>query len=151
MFEPLPLGFPTGGGTTANPSPKSGKVCFLPIFGRFFHLPNGASKFTSKKHRKMSENRRFCSPKTLPKPSQNAFKIASPKNTQFLLDFYTKDSVPQTCRHWFRIGFYSVLCLLDTFLQIAFCIHFGSKMRTKNPSKTRSEPSKNRCKKRIGF
>ena len=73
MFEPLPLGFPTGGGTTANPSPKSGKVCFLLIFGRFFHLPNGASKFTSKKHRKMSENRTFCSPKTLPKCIQNRF------------------------------------------------------------------------------
>ena len=101
MFEPLPLGFPTGGGTTANPSPKSGKVCFLLIFGRFFHLPNGASKFTSKKHRKMSENRRFCSPKTLPKCVQNRIPKKHAIFARFLHERLSAANVPTLIPYWF--------------------------------------------------
>ena len=42
VFFPLSFPFPRGLGTTANPTPKSGKVWFFRIFGRFFRLPNRA-------------------------------------------------------------------------------------------------------------
>ena len=42
VFFPLSFPFPRSLGTTANPTPKSGKVCFFRIFGRFFRLPNRA-------------------------------------------------------------------------------------------------------------
>ena len=40
--KPLSFPFPRSLGTTANPTPKSGKVWFFHIFGRFFRLPNRA-------------------------------------------------------------------------------------------------------------
>ena len=72
---------------TANPTPKSGKVWFFRIFGRFFRLPKRMSKLTSKKRRKKCENRGFRLPKSLPKPSRNAFKIDVPKNMRFFIVF----------------------------------------------------------------
>ena len=42
VFFPLSFPFPRSLGTTANPTPKSGKVWFFRIFGRFFRLPNRA-------------------------------------------------------------------------------------------------------------
>ena len=65
---------------TANPEPKSGKLWFFRIFGPFFRLPKCASKLTSKKHPKKSENKGFWSPKTIPKPSQNPSKMDGSKN-----------------------------------------------------------------------
>ena len=40
--KPLSFPFNNGLGITANPTPKSGKVWFFRIFGRFFRLPNRA-------------------------------------------------------------------------------------------------------------
>ena len=42
VFFPLSFPFPRSLGTTANPTPKSGKVGFFRIFSRFFRLPNRA-------------------------------------------------------------------------------------------------------------
>ena len=42
VFFPLSFPFPRSVGTTANPKPKSGKVCFFRIFARFFRLSNRA-------------------------------------------------------------------------------------------------------------
>ena len=42
VFFPLSFPFPRSLGTTANPTPKCGKVWFFRIFGRFFRLPNRA-------------------------------------------------------------------------------------------------------------
>ena len=42
VFFPLSFPFPRSVGTTTNPRPKSGKVCFFRIFSRFFRLPNRA-------------------------------------------------------------------------------------------------------------
>ena len=80
-----------------------------------------------------------------PKPS----KINVPKNMRFFTDFCSKNVLLRKRRHQFRIGFYSVFCLLDTFLRFAVRMHFGSEKLTKNASKTRVEPFKNRCQKRV--
>ena len=87
---------------------------------------------------------------TLPKPSQNPFKIDVPKNMRFFIEFCSKNALLQR-RHRFRIGFSNTFCLSGTFLRIAFRMHFGSKKPTKNQSKTTSEPFKNRCQKYVVF
>ena len=104
------------------------------------------SKFTSKKCRKISENRGFWPPKTLPKPSQNAFKIDVAKNMRFFIDFCSKNSMSRECRHRFCIGFSNAKWLSDAFLHITFCMDFRHKKPTKTPSETRSEPVKNDAK-----
>ena len=45
----------------------------------------------------------------------------------------------------------SVLLAFRTIHCIAFCIHFRSEKPTENPSKMRSEPFQNRCRKRVVF
>ena len=118
---------------------------------RFFTFPNFFLFFASVFYRKNCENHGFWPAKTLPKLSQNPSKIDVPKNMRFFIDFCSKNALLQKCPHRFRIGFYSTFCLLGTFLQIAFCMHFRSKNPTKNPSKTRSEPFQNRCQKCVVF
>ena len=118
---------------------------------RFFGLPKFISFFASIFYRKNCENHGFWPPKTIPKPSQNAFKIDVPKNMRFFMDFCSKNALLQRRRHRFRIGFSNTFCLSGTFLQIAFRMHFGSKKPTKNHPKSRSEPFKNRFKKRCFF
>ena len=151
VFFPLSFPFPRSLGTTANPTPKSGKVWFFRIFGRFFRLPNRAWKMISKKHRKKCENRGFGPPKTLPKPFQNPLKIEIPKNMRFFIDFCSKNLLPQKCRHRFRIGFYNTKWLSDVFLQVAFWMGLGSKKRSKNLSKTMPGRFKNRSQKHVVF
>ena len=70
---------------------------------------------------------------------------------QFFMEICSKNALLQQRRHRFRIGFSNTFCLSGTFLRIAFRMHFGSKKPTKNPSKTTSEPFKNRCQKCIVF
>ena len=53
------------------------------ILGRFFAFLNGASKLTSKKHRKKYENKEFGP------PSQNSFKIEGPPKTMIFVHFST--------------------------------------------------------------
>ena len=78
---------PGGGGTTGIQAQKSTICVLLGLLGRFFALPERASKMTSKKHRKKTENRGFWSPKPLPQPFQNPLKIEVPKNRQFCFHF----------------------------------------------------------------
>ena len=70
---------------------------------------------------------------------------------RFFIEFCSKNALLQQRQHRFRIGFSNRFCLSGTFLRIAFRTHFDSKKPTKNPSKTRSEPFKNRCQKRVVF
>ena len=81
--DPLSFSLPRRVGTTGNQVQKSTFCVLLGLLGRFFALPKRAAKTTSKKHRKKCENQEFWSPKTIPKPSQNAFKIDVPKNIDF--------------------------------------------------------------------
>ena len=67
---------------------NEGYSAMLGVFFRFFGLPKRSWKNASKKHRKKCENRRLGLPQTLPKSSQNAFKIAFPKNMRFCIDFW---------------------------------------------------------------
>ena len=118
---------------------------------RFLSLQKIILFFASIFSRKNRENHGFWPPKTLPKPSQNPFKIDVPKNIRFFIEFCSKNAFLQQRRHRFRIGFSNTFCLSGTFLRIAFRMHFGSKKPTKNQSKTTSEPFKNRCQKCVVF
>ena len=124
------------------------------LLGRFFALPKRASKMTSKKHRKKCENQGFWPPKTLPKSFQNTSEIDVLKNMRFLRTFSTtsfkttrletlKISIFPRENHYFQ-GFRK-----NRFVAISMLSR--SKKPIKNPSKTRSEPFKNRCRKRIVF
>ena len=87
----------------------------------------------------------------LPKPSQNPSKIDVPKNIQFFIDF---GSIFVVCCKGRTSKFMrprSVLLMLHTKRIFAFRMDFGSKKPTKNPSKTRSEPFKDQCQKRVIF
>ena len=87
-FVPLSLFLsPQGPPGTANPAPKSGKVCFFRFLNRFFRVSKRTSILTSKNHRKICEKHRFWGPKPLPKPLQNQCKIDVPKNMSSLIDF----------------------------------------------------------------
>ena len=142
---PLSKSLPGESPYTADPTPKSGKLWFFRIFDRIFRLPKCMSKFTSKKCRKMSENRGFWPPKTLPKPPQNAFKIDVPKNMRFFIDFCSNFDACCKSQHQKNVRPRSVLLMFHTFQCFAFGMHFCSKKLTENPSKTRSEPLQNRC------
>ena len=124
---------------------------FFALLGRFFARPDRASKTNSKKHRKKLENRGFGAPQIFSKSCQNAIKIDVPKNMRFFIDFCSKNALLQECRHRFRIVFSNTKWLSDTFLHIAFCLHFRSEKPTKNSSKTTPEPFKNQCRKRMEF
>ena len=55
-FVPLSLFLsPQGPPGTANPAPKSGKVCFFRFLNRFFRASKRTSILTSKNHRKICE------------------------------------------------------------------------------------------------
>ena len=87
-FVPLSLFLsPQGPPGTANPAPKSGKVCFFRFLYQFVCVPKRTSILISKKHRKICEKQRFWDPKPLPKPLQNQCKIDVPKNMSSLIDF----------------------------------------------------------------
>ena len=126
-------------------------VCFWGFKMRFFCLPKFISFLACIFDRNNCENHWFWPPKTLPKSSQNAFKIDVPKNMQFFIDFCSKNALLQRLQHRFRIGFYNTFCLSGTFLQIAFRMHFWFQKLSKNSSKTTSEPFTNRCRKSIVF
>ena len=118
---------------------------------RFFGLPKIILFFACVFSRKNCENHGCWPPKTLPKPTQNPFKIDVPKNMRFFIEFCSKNALLQQRQHRFRIGFSNTFCLSGTFLRIAFRLHFGSQKPTKNQSKTRPEPFKNRCQKHVVF
>ena len=118
---------------------------------RFLSLPKIILFFASIFSRKNRENHGFWPPKTLPKPSQNPLKIDVPKNMRFFMDFC---SIFVACCKSRTSKFMrprSVLLTFHTIQCFAFRMHFGSKKPTKNRPKSRSEPFKNRFKKRVVF
>ena len=123
----------------------SSAICFWGLKMRFFCLPKIVLFFASIFSRQNRENQWFWPPKTLPKPFQNPFKIDVPKNMRFFIEFCSKNALLQKCQHQKNMRPRSVLLGFHTFQCFAFGMHFRSKKPTKNPSKTRPEPFKNRC------
>ena len=103
--------------------------------------------FLSKKLRKSRILASQNPTKTFPKSFQNRGSKKHAIFHRFLCNFVN------CCnrQHQKFIGPASVLLAFHTIRLFAFGIHFGSKKPTKNPSKTRSEPFKNRCQKRVVF
>ena len=89
--------------------------------------------------------------KSHPKPVQSPSKIDVPKNMQFLIDFCLFFVACCRSQHQKNVRPRSVLLASHAIQCFAFCMHFWSKKHTKNPSKTRAEPSENRCQKRVVF
>ena len=118
---------------------------------RFFCLPKIFLFFASVFFRKNIENHGFGPAKTIPKPSQNAFKIDVPKNMRFFIDFCSNFDACCKSQHQKNVRPRSVLLAFHTIQRFACCMHFWFKKPTQNPSKTTSEPFKNRCKKRVVF
>ena len=118
---------------------------------RFLSLPKIILFFASIFSRKNRENHRFWPPKTLPKPSQNPFKIDVPKNMRFFMDFgcFLVACCKSRTSNFMRPR--SVLLAFHNNQVFAFGMRFWSKKPTKNLSKTRPEPFKNRCRKRVVF
>ena len=104
-------------------------------FFRFFGLPQWSSKFASKNHPKKCENRGFWPPKTLPKPTQNAFKIEVPKNVRFWVDFGLIFVACCKGRCGFRTIIYSVLLRLEELRVFAFERFSAPKKLSKTPPK----------------
>ena len=94
---------------------------------------------------------RFWLPKTLPKPSQNLSKNDVPENMQFFINFCSNFDACCKSQHQKNVRPRSVLLAFHTIQRVARCMHFWFKKPAKNPSKTMSEPIKNRCKKHIVF
>ena len=122
-----------------------------PPISPFFASSNAPQELLRKKHRKKCENRRFWPPKTVPKRSPNTSKIEVLKNKRFFVDFGLKSPISQKCRCLFRTTKTDVLLTSDHFLQTCARGLDKSKKPTKNLSKMRSEPSKNRCRKCVVF
>ena len=120
-------------------------------FFAIFCLSETRFKFCFEITSKKLEKSRIWVSQTLPKSFQKPSKINVPKNVQFFTDFCSKNVLLRERRHQFHIGFYSVFCLSDTFLRFAVRMHFGFEKPTKNASKTRVEPFKNRCQERVVF
>ena len=118
---------------------------------RFFSLPKIILFFASIFSRKNCDNHGFWPPKTLPKPTQNAFKNEVLKNKRFFVDFGANLLISQKCRCLLRPNRSGVLLTFNTNQPLAFCIRFGFEKPPKNPSKTRPEPFQNRCRKCIVF
>ena len=118
---------------------------------RFFSLPKIFSFFASIFSRKNTENHGFWPPKTLPKSFPKGFKNDVPKNMRIFMDFY---SIFVACCKSRTSNFMrpaNVLLIFHTNQRFAIGPYFWSKKPTKNLPKTKSEPFKNRCKKRVVF
>ena len=81
----------------------------------------------------------------------NPLKIEVPKNIRFFIDFCLIFVICCKRQHRKFIGPANVLLAFHTFQFFDFRIHFFSEKPTKNPSKMRSEPFQNRCRKRVVF
>ena len=118
---------------------------------RFWSLPKIILFFASIFSRKNRENHRFWCSKTPPKPSQNPCKIDVPKNMRFFMDFcwFFVACCKSRASNFMRPAI--VLLIFHTSQRFAIGTYFWSKKPTKNLPKTRSEPFKNRCQKRVVF
>ena len=148
---PLSFSLPRRSGTTGIQVQKSTFWGLLGFLDRFFAVPKRAWKTMSKKWRKKWENQGFWPPKTWSKSSQNTCKIDVPKNMQFFIDFGRILDESRKGRPLIFAGRAIILLAFHSIRCFACCMPFGSQKPTKNPSKTTSEPFKNRCRKRIGF
>ena len=94
---------------------------------------------------KNCENHGFWLPKTFPKSIQNASKIDVSKNMRFFMDFcwFLVACCKSRTSNFMRPR--NVLLAFHKNQVFAFGMRFWSKKLTKNHSKTRPEPFKNRC------
>ena len=123
------------------------------VFGRFFG-PKMHSKSDSKKSARQAKSIGKTNTKSMSALLQQSIfraKIDEKSHVFWDVDFELKKPLSQERRHRFRIGFSNTFCLSDTFLRFAVRMHFGSEKPTKNTSKMRVEPLKNRCQKRVVF
>ena len=100
------------------------------------------------------EKRRKIDGLGIPKPFQilpKIHKIALPENMHFIIDFCLNFDACGQSRTSEFVRPASVLLAFHTIQLFAFGMHLGSEKPTKNLPKTRSEPSKNGCQKRVGF
>ena len=109
---------------------------------RFLSLPKIILFFASIFSGKNRENHGFWPPQTLPKPSQNPFKIDVPKNMEFLIEFCSKNALLQQRRHRFRISFSNTFCLSGIFFESLFECILGPKNLPKTSPKRRPNPLK---------
>ena len=123
------------GGSEPVPSPNETLFAILWLSEKHFKF---CFEITSKK----LEKSRIWVSQTLPKSSQKPSKINVPKNMRFFTDFCSINVLSRKCRHQFRIGFYSVFCLSDTFFRFAVRTRFGSEKPTKTLPERGSSPSK---------
>ena len=86
-------------------------------------------------------------PKIMPKRPRKRCPNKHAIFPRFLLEKASVARAPTSISYWF----FQYFCLSDMFLQIAFGMPFSYQKRTKNPSKTMSEPLKNRCQKLVVF
>ena len=136
---------------TAKPAQKLGVNLFCGLKMRFFCLPKIFLFFASVFSRKNCENHGFWPPKTFPKSIQNASKIDVSKNMRFFMDFcwFLVACCKSRTSNFMRPAI--VLLIFHTSQRFAIGTYFWSKKPTKNLPKTKSEPFKNRCKKRVVF
>ena len=109
---------------------------------RFSSLPTIILFFASIFSRKNRENHGFWPPKTLPKPSQNPFKIDVPKNIRFFIEFCSKYALLQQRRHRFRIGFSNTFACRALFFESLFECILGPKNLPKTSPKRCPNPLK---------
>ena len=127
-------------------------LCFSPsILSKIWQnsTKNKVSTSISKKIPKISIFQPFWPPKTLPKSTQNAFKIDVQKNMHFFIDFCSNLVACCKSQHQKNVRPRSVLLAFHTIQRFACCMHFWCKKSTKHLPITTSEPYKNQCKKRI--
>ena len=129
----------------------SSAICSWGLKMRFFRLPKIFLFFASIFSRKNTENHGFWPPKTLPKSFPEGSQNNVPKNVWFFRDFYLIFVV--CCRR--RTSKFmrprNVLLAFHKNRMFAFGKHLGPEKPTKNRSKTRPEPFKNRCWKHAVF
>ena len=118
---------------------------------RFFSLPKIISFFASIFSRKNTENHGFWLPKTFPKSFPKGCKNDVPKNMRIFMDFCWIFVACCKSRTSKFMRPRNVLLAFHNNQVFAFGMRFWSKKPTKNLSKTRPEPFKNRCRKRIVF
>ena len=86
-----------------------------------------------------------------PQTLQNRIKINVPKNIEIFIGFRSIFAVCCKSRTLIFVRMAIVLLGFYTIHAFAFGMRFGNENHAKNPSKTRPEPFKNRCRKHVDF
>ena len=158
VLIPLSKSLPGPGGTPPTRPKKAENFGFSTFFPDFFAFRSALEKRRRKNMEKSEKNEDF----GLPKPIQNPPKILSKSRSQKTCNFSTI---------FRKFCLFSALCVFSAecknlrkncgfvefraYQQRAIVVgHIDEKMSkkpTENPPETRSEPSKNRCRKRAVF